>query len=476
MADDNPLPPKEDPGSEISDHVNDYLENLRSRFNELTDRIEEASRASIDRGRAELEDAIGPSEAPEPPAPLETPAPPVETAPTPPADPQTTEEHDLGLPPVSERLAARLRELEAAEAAENADNVGIDAVTDTEVVAPTPPRAPMAVADTEPPPPAPMPRPVNTGRDGSRRWLVGSLLLLILLAAAFLAGRWWSSRDDATAAPTTNPPVVTTIPDAPSDAVIRVAVDEAIAPLAPSGVVVDVTDGVVMLSGSVPEAATRQALSDVVSGIAGVRQIDNRVEVALIEPPTAEEIQAEADEARAATGLDHLNVSVVDGVATITGVVSVDAVADGVFASVAPLRDALLDIDGIDSTVTRVQLRGDEAALRAELKELTLESPIIFASGSPDLDETSIATLDQAAEIILSFPGLRVLIAGHTDAAGATQQNEALATARGQVVLGYLISKGVPITRLQVVSYGELFPEAGAEQSLNRRIEFEVAP
>jgi outer membrane protein OmpA-like peptidoglycan-associated protein len=301
-------------------------------------------------------------------------------------------------------------------------------------------------------------------------------LLLILLAAAFLAGRWWSSGDDAIAVPTTSPPVATTTPAAPSDATIQVAVDEAIDALAPSGVVADVTDGVVMLSGSVPEAATRQALSDVVSDIAGVREIDNRVDVAVIEPPTPEEIQAAADAARTATGLEHLNVSVADGVATITGVVTVEAVENGVFASIAPLREALSAINGIDTTVTRVQLRGDEAALRGELKALIDEAPIIFESGSPDLDEVSIATLDRAADIIMSFPGLRVLIAGHTDAAGATEQNEALAAARGQVVLGYLLSRGVPITRLQVVSYGELFPEAGAEQSLNRRIEFEVAP
>ena len=49
-------------------------------------------------------------------------------------------------------------------------------------------------------------------------------------------------------------------------------------------------------------------------------------------------------------------------------------------------------------------------------------------------------------------------------------------TPRGQAVLGYLISRGVAVTRLQAVSYGELFPEAGTDLGISRRIEFEVAP
>ena len=322
-----------------------------------------------------------------------------------------------------------------------------------------------------------MPRPVNASPGASRRWLVGTLILLIMLSGAFLAGRWWSSRGDATATPAALEPLPTAVPNAPSDAEILAAVNSAVTALSPTGVATDVTNGVVVLTGEVGTRAIRDALSTVVLAIGGVQQVDNRVGVSeAIVPPTPEEIQAAADVARLETGFDHLEVSVNDHVATITGVVGVDTVSNGVFASLAPLRDALAGIDGIDGIVTRVQLRGDEASLRADLRALTVESPIIFASGSPDLDADSSATLDRAAEIINAYPGLRVLIAGHTDSAGGTAQNEALATARGQVVLGYLISRGVPVTRLQVVSYGELFPDGAGEQSLNRRIEFEVAP
>ena len=42
--------------------------------------------------------------------------------------------------------------------------------------------------------------------------------------------------------------------------------------------------------------------------------------------------------------------------------------------------------------------------------------------------------------------------------------------ARDVVVLG------VPVTRLQPVSYGELFPDADLSAEENRRVAFEVAP
>ncbi|MDJ0962549.1 MAG: OmpA family protein [Acidimicrobiia bacterium] len=506
MADERTPPPDHDPGTEISEHVNDYLESLRARFDELADRIEEASQASIDRSRAELEEMIN------------TGAPPESEIVDEPEAPAEAEPGRLG-PPESPILAARLRELTEAEAAESGTSeaaaaeepaaepptpedepddrdeaaagvVVIPVAAPPQSPEPAVPVAPAAVADVPEPKqprerrPVPgMPRPVISNSNNSRRWVVVSLLGLILLSLAFLAGRWWSNRDTGTTAtPTTQAPAPTTAapsdqPDpAPDDEAIRTAVAGAVTALAPTGVSFTVDDGVVQLTGAVPDEATRAALSDVLQAISGVRTINNFLEVAVVEPPTQEELQAAADAAVAAAGFNNLKVSVVDGVATISGVVPVDVVGTGIFNAIEPLRSSLDGIAGIDSVVTRVQLRGDEASLRSELKELIDESPIIFASASSELNANATATLDVAAEIINAYPGLRVLIAGHADPSGAAEQNEALAAARGQAVLGYLISRGVAVTRIQAVSYGELFPEAGSDLGVSRRIEFEVAP
>jgi outer membrane protein OmpA-like peptidoglycan-associated protein len=504
MADEQTPPPDHDPGAEISEHVNDYLESLRARFDELADRIEEASQASIDRSRAELEQVITSGEPPQ-----DT----VEEQP-----PTAEAEPPRNAPPESPILAARLRELTEAEAAASSsepadptappepplepdaveaggdeDTTAGSAVVIPAAAAASPPQRSAAPTAADVPEPSrsqerraavgAMPRPVNRQGSGSRVWVIGALAVLILLSLAFLAGRWWSNRDDtATATPATQAPTPTTAAPsdqsdpAPDDEMIRNAVASAVAALAPTGVSFTVDNGVVTLTGAVSDAATRTALSSVVTAISGVQTVDNSTEIAVVEQPTPEDLQAAADAAVTASGFNNLRVSVVDGVATISGVVPVEVVGNGVFAAVEPLRASLAGIAGIDSVVTRVQLRGDESALRTELKDLIDESPIIFASNSSELDAATGATLDAAAAIINSYPGLRVLIAGHADPSGAAEQNEALAAARGQAVLGYLISRGVAVTRLQAVSYGELFPEAGTDLGISRRIEFEVAP
>ena len=54
--------------------------------------------------------------------------------------------------------------------------------------------------------------------------------------------------------------------------------------------------------------------------------------------------------------------------------------------------------------------------------------------------------------------------------------NELLARARAEAVVGYLISRGIPVTRLTAITYGELFPDLAGGPEASRRIAFEVAP
>ncbi|MDR9449989.1 MAG: OmpA family protein, partial [Acidimicrobiia bacterium] len=103
-------------------------------------------------------------------------------------------------------------------------------------------------------------------------------------------------------------------------------------------------------------------------------------------------------------------------------------------------------------------------------------APVEFALGSSALTSESQAVLDQVALVIQAQPGLQIIIAGHTDAAGSNETNQALARDRAGTVLNYLLTRGVPPYRLMAVSYGELFPDQEASAEQNRRIEFEVGP
>jgi outer membrane protein OmpA-like peptidoglycan-associated protein len=160
----------------------------------------------------------------------------------------------------------------------------------------------------------------------------------------------------------------------------------------------------------------------------------------------------------------------------LNGTVPLEIVGSGFFSFVEMAENAVLSVDGIDQVSSRLGLRGDGAILRSELQALLAEAPVEFASGSADLTAPGQEVLDRAALIIQTQPGLQVLIAGHTDAAGSSETNEALARQRAGTVRSYLLTRGVPSYRLVAVSYGELFPDQEATPEQNRRIEFEVGP
>jgi outer membrane protein OmpA-like peptidoglycan-associated protein len=305
--------------------------------------------------------------------------------------------------------------------------------------------------------------------------------ILMLAAGAFVAGRWFFP-DDASATPAAVASSLPSVPSSiappttlvPADPIVgaRAAIEAA----GVEGVDVRIEGDAAVLTGTVMSEPDREAAARAVLAVPGIVRLDNRVTVAAPAPADPIEVQFAAEAALAAAGLEHLAVAVDGRVAVISGVIPLDALSAGYFAYTEPARAGLLAIEGIDAVSSRLQLRGDEAALRGELEELIDLNPIIFSSGNSEIDEQAAATLNEAARIIISHPGLRVLIAGHTDSAGSTGLNEALAQQRGAAVLGYLVGRGVPITRLQAVSYGELFPDSEAPAALNRRIEFEVAP
>ena len=219
----------------------------------------------------------------------------------------------------------------------------------------------------------------------------------------------------------------------------------------------------------------KSAAAAAVGSVAGVTKVDNRLTVALT-PPDPAEIPASAEQARDDAGFPNLGVTVIDGTATVTGVIPLDELDGGYFAYTAPLRDALLAVNGVDAVRTRLQLRGEEGTLSRELDALVEASPIVFAIGGAQLTAENEQVLDQAAVIIGDHPGLRVVVAGHTDQSGGAVTNELLARERAEAVVEYLISRGIPVTRLTAITYGELFPDLAGGPEASRRIAFEVAP
>ena len=81
-----------------------------------------------------------------------------------------------------------------------------------------------------------------------------------------------------------------------------------------------------------------------------------------------------------------------------------------------------------------------------------------------DFDKSSIRTgdaaiLDANAAWLTTNPQYLVLIEGHCDERGTNEYNLALGERRARAARDYLVARGVPASRLLMISYGEERPE-----------------
>lgn len=106
--------------------------------------------------------------------------------------------------------------------------------------------------------------------------------------------------------------------------------------------------------------------------------------------------------------------------------------------------------------------------------------PVYFDTDEAVLREDARAFLKAHAEAIRKHPELGVVtIQGHCDERGSDEYNLALGERRAAAVKRYLMSVGVPSSRLDTMSYGESRPAVpGHDESAwryNRRSELESA-
>ncbi len=118
--------------------------------------------------------------------------------------------------------------------------------------------------------------------------------------------------------------------------------------------------------------------------------------------------------------------------------------------------------------------------------KITLDSGILFSSGSSELTSTSKAALDKfATDVLIPNANMDVAIMGHTDNVGfkgVTSQdendrrNQELSLARAGAVSNYLVNKGVLPKQIKAVEgFGPFQPVASndtdAGKAQNRRVE-----
>ena len=108
---------------------------------------------------------------------------------------------------------------------------------------------------------------------------------------------------------------------------------------------------------------------------------------------------------------------------------------------------------------------------------------IFFDFDKSDLRAESKRRLDLLHTILIENPGYNVEFRAHTDAKGSTEYNEGLADRRAASAESYMLSRGIPQSRLRTTRFGERAPIAKNEingedtpagRQLNRRVEVVV--
>ncbi|MEL6233428.1 MAG: OmpA family protein [Pseudomonadota bacterium] len=120
----------------------------------------------------------------------------------------------------------------------------------------------------------------------------------------------------------------------------------------------------------------------------------------------------------------------------------------------------------------------DATACETRFDALSRTGAVYFAPGSAELDLESEPLLTTVADIAARCPGLRIMVAGHTDSVGSAQLNQRLSRARAQAVADWLVGAGIEAQRIVARGFGEDRPvvpnTTRRNRALNRRIEFSV--
>lgn len=123
----------------------------------------------------------------------------------------------------------------------------------------------------------------------------------------------------------------------------------------------------------------------------------------------------------------------------------------------------------------------DQLAATEDAKEIRVNfrSEVLFDSGKFVLRRAATHSLQQLVTLLQSYPGLPVVIEGHTDSVGKPEANQTLSEQRANAVKDWLASQGhVPSGCMTTKGYGETVPVAGNEtpedRQKNRRVEIKV--
>lgn len=119
-------------------------------------------------------------------------------------------------------------------------------------------------------------------------------------------------------------------------------------------------------------------------------------------------------------------------------------------------------LNGKEKETTKGQDKSRDFMVTIQLTAIDkpIELPnILYDFGKWDLRPESMVSLDKLVETLLDNPNVTIELMSHTDSRDTEEYNLTLSQKRAQVVVQYLIDKGIDTDRLQAKGYGESTPK-----------------
>lgn len=225
----------------------------------------------------------------------------------------------------------------------------------------------------------------------------------------------------------------------------------------------------VVVSGTVPDEATRVAVVSRLREIYGAdRVVDQLALGQVVAPPQWAQYVGKLLSPNLKQ-VSHGQLTVQGQVVQLQGEVANEAQRQQLAADMAQSLNATYSVRNGLRVAAREQSVVDQA-----LANRTIE----FEPASAVLRPAGQQILNEMAAALLQLRGRRVALIGHTDALGGRPANVSLSLARAQAVKEHLVARGVPADSLSTSGMGPDQPVASNAteegRARNRRIEFRV--
>ena len=139
-------------------------------------------------------------------------------------------------------------------------------------------------------------------------------------------------------------------------------------------------------------------------------------------------------------------------------------------------------MDNQERDMREALANSEAAAIRREgnLLAVTFKGDVSFDTNSTVVKPGFNSEIDRVAGVLNRYPNTLIRVEGHTDSVGSDEYNMDLSIRRANSVRDLLVQRGVSISRIQTVGFGETMPiatnDTEAGRQLNRRVEIKIAP